>query len=74
MDGSVAQKNVEDVVAGVESSLRKLVICCAIFIAGTMMPERVGAVQKLLELSMVAWGTCLAIISLVWFQNMYAYL
>lgn len=61
--------NVEDVVSGVESFLRKLVVCCVVFLAGTMMQHRARAVQKLLELSLVAWGTCLVIIGIVWFQK-----
>eukprot|EP00804_Cyclotella_cryptica_P002729 CCRYP_009644-RB/>CCRYP_009644-RB protein AED:0.18 eAED:0.18 QI:322/1/1/1/0.75/0.8/5/1125/1593 len=63
------QVNMEDVVSGVESFLRKLVVCCVVFLAGTMMPHRAGTVQKLLELSLVAWGTCLTIIGIVWFQK-----
>lgn len=61
--------NVEQVVAGVESSIRKIVICCIFFIAGTTFPEYYPHVRKLLELSLVAWGTCLGIIGLVWFQK-----
>jgi hypothetical protein len=60
---------VEHIVSSVEGTLRKLVACCFIFIAGSIYPSLAKIVQKVLELTLVAWGTCLAIISLAWYQQ-----
>lgn len=49
---------------GVEHSLRQVVICCVMFIAGSMMSDRAPVAYHILQLSMVAWGTSLFIIIL----------
>eukprot|EP00956_Cyclotella_meneghiniana_P035529 scaffold115683_cov23-Cyclotella_meneghiniana.AAC.1 len=64
--------NVDDVLTVVEYSLRTLVIYAVIYTAGMQTADRavlVGIVRKVLELTCVAWGTCLVIIALVWFQK-----
>ena len=66
---NIMQEDVERTVANVESTLRTIVMCCAVFIAGMKFPEYGDVIQKILELSIVAWGTCLVIIGLVWFQK-----
>ena len=53
----------------VERIVRQVVICSAMFIAGTMMSEHATKAQHLLELSLVAWGTCLLIVILGWIQS-----
>jgi len=58
-----------EIVRSVECNLRQAVLCCAMFIAGAMMPERMSVAQHALELSLVAWGTCLFIVTLGWFQG-----
>lgn len=45
----------------VERILRQIVICCIIFIAGTMLSEHAPVVYHILELALVAWGTSLFI-------------
>ena len=62
--------NVDDVLTVVEYSLRTLVIYAVIYTAGTQTANQVvlvGIVRKVLELTCVAWGTCLVIISLLCF-------
>ena len=59
----------DELVRNVERTLRYVVVCCVFFMAGTLMPERAPIVSKALELSLVAWGTCLAIVGLIWFQR-----
>mmetsp|Transcript_31229 Transcript_31229/g.66068 ORF Transcript_31229/g.66068 Transcript_31229/m.66068 type:complete len:1880 (+) Transcript_31229:299-5938(+) len=57
-------------VRNVERALRQIVLCCIMLILGTMMPsEFVSMAHHALELSSVAWGTCLVIVSLGWFQS-----
>ena len=46
----------------VERTLRQIVICCTIFIAGTMLSEHAPVAYHILELALVAWGTSLFII------------
>lgn len=45
----------------VERTLRQIVICCTIFIAGTMLSEHAPVAYHILELALVAWGTSLFI-------------
>ena len=63
------QMDMEQTVSSVESTLRTIVLCSTVFIAGITFPEYGVVVQKVLELSAVAWGTCWVIIGLCWFQK-----
>ena len=57
------------IVCDVERILRQVVLCGAMFIAGTMMPEQASMAYHVLELSFVAWGTCSFIVLLGWYQS-----
>ena len=58
------------IVCLVERVLRQIFICLAMFVAGTVASERGARVAyHALELSLVAWGTCLCIILLTRFRN-----
>ncbi|KAL7498709.1 hypothetical protein ACHAWT_008068 [Skeletonema menzelii] len=58
------------VVQVVEKTIRQVLLYCIVFIAATKAPpEIVPKVAKLLELSSVAWGTCLVISVLGWMQS-----
>lgn len=72
--GSCPEQNNDDnmntIVCLVERVLRQIFICCAMFIAGTMASDQgAHAAYHALELSLVAWGTCLCIILLTRFRN-----
>ncbi len=59
------------IVQTVEKTMRQVVFYCAVFIAGSKAsPDIVPKVGKLLELSTVAWSTCLVICGLGWMQSL----
>ena len=60
---------IESSVHIVERIIRQIVICCTMFIAGTCMSNHANLAYHVLELSLVAWGTCLLIVLLGWFQQ-----
>ena len=60
---------IESSVHIVERIVRQIVICCTMFIAGTCMSNHANLAYHVLELSLVAWGTCLLIVFLGWFQQ-----
>lgn len=62
--------DLSQIVQNVEKAVRQVVLYCIAFLAGTKSsPELVFKVGKLLELSAVAWGTCVAIITMGWIQT-----
>ena len=59
------------IVQTVEKTIRHVVLYCIVFIAGTKSSQGIAStVGKLLELSAVAWGTCLVIVVLGWIQSL----
>ena len=60
---------IESSVHIVERIIRQIVVCCIMFIAGTYMTNHANLAYHVLELSLVAWGTCLLIVLLGWFQQ-----
>lgn len=60
---------IESIVYSVELALRQIVLCCAMFIVGTVMSDKAPMAYHALELSVVAWGTCLLIVVLGWFKS-----
>ncbi|KAL7550235.1 hypothetical protein ACHAWF_013474 [Thalassiosira exigua] len=61
--------NMKHAVSSLEYVLRQVVICCAAFIAGAAMPGAAPAAYHTLELALAAWGTCLLIVTLGWWQG-----
>ena len=58
------------IVQTLERTIRQVVLYCIIFIAGAKSPpDIIPKIGKLLELSTVAWGTCLLIFGLGWLQS-----
>ncbi|EJK64625.1 hypothetical protein THAOC_14622 [Thalassiosira oceanica] len=57
-------EGMKTIVRTLEGVLRKALICCVIFIAGTMFPQLSSVASHLMELSFVAWATCLLIVIL----------
>ena len=74
IDSSINNDQMDDlaqIVQTVEKTMRQVVLYCFVFIAGTKAsPDIVPKVGKLLELSAVAWGTCLLIFGLGWMQSL----
>ena len=70
-DHSAAAKDegMETIVRTLERVLRQALICCGMFIAGTMFPQFSPMASHLMELSFVAWATCLLIVILGWIQG-----
>jgi hypothetical protein len=52
-----------------ERGLRQIVIGCGMFLAGTRYLGGATMAYRILELSLVAWGTCLFIMIMTWFQR-----
>lgn len=52
-----------------ERGLRQILIGCGMFLAGTRYLGGATVAYRILELSLVAWGTCLFIMIMTWFQR-----
>ena len=65
----IENDDIESILHAIEPILRNIIICCIMFISGTIYVDQAPVVYHMLELSAVAWGTCLFVIMMAWFQN-----